>query len=197
MLIGLTGRARAGKSTVCDAMLLRAKVLGIKASVYDIGETVKQYCVQEGLLPEVPRESMTAEQLDVLVKVGKHKREQNPDFWITDLALAQRRDPDTVIVVPNIRYTNEYKMVRFYLGYTVRVLALNRNGSQFISRDRDPNHPSETEILNVPADFHLTAYHGESGLLVQMATALFDYLAVSFPKSSVPQSDREYEGVPV
>lgn len=197
MIVGLVGRARSGKSTVGDAMLVRARERDIKASIYDIGEVVKQYCVQEGLLPDVPRETMTAEQLDILVKIGKLKREQRPDFWITNLADAHRRDPDSLIIVPNIRYMNEYKMVRQYLGYTIRVLALNRNGSPHISRDRDPNHASETELLNVPADFHLTAYHGESRLLKEMATTLFDYLAISFPKSSAPQFDREYEGIPV
>src|SRR3989304_1211177 len=51
MILGLTGRARAGKSTVADAILEHCDRCGISCGIADLGEEIRLYCVVQGLLP--------------------------------------------------------------------------------------------------------------------------------------------------
>jgi hypothetical protein len=176
MLIGLVGRARSGKSTVVSSMVERAQEKSLKPWVYDIGGFVRSYCVSQNLLPNIPRESMTDTQLGILVRVGKEQRDADPDIWIYELERYYRKYPESVVLIPNVRYNNELSLVRRNGGHVVRVTALNPNGSVYISRDRDPNHVSETELLDARADYSIVARKGESFLLREYARTLFDYL---------------------
>lgn len=189
MLIGLVGRARSGKSTVVSAMVERAEEKSLKPWVYDIGGLVRAFCVEHGILPDIPRESMTHEQLDTLVKVGKEQRGLQPDFWIQDVEAFYQKNRQTVVLIPNVRYENELALVRRNGGHIVRVTALNPNGSVYISRDRDPNHVSETELLDARSDFSITACKGESLLLREYARTLFDYLYSLEVKAVAPDTE--------
>lgn len=180
MLLGLAGRARNGKSTVADELARAAKKAGLYPVVYDIGGLVLEFCIGAGLVADKKREDLDAEELDVLVRVGKAKREEDPDFWISGIESDYRDRRDSthglVGIIPNIRYSSEETMVRRNSGLLIKVTSLNPNGSEFVSLDRDPNHPAETELSSVNADFYLTAKRGESDLLKRQAATLFDYV---------------------
>ena len=85
LIIGVLGRARHGKSTACEAIAERVKQEGLKTKFFDIGDKVRLYCIENNLLPKVDRKDMTAEQLKILVDVGKQKRKENKEFWIGPL----------------------------------------------------------------------------------------------------------------
>ena len=163
MIIGILGRARSGKSTVASALVrLTTTLYYLQASQYDIGQEVLDFCISSGRLPPKKREELLPHELHTLVLVGKQKREEEPDFWLDK--------------IPNVRYTNEADFVRQHSGYLIRVVALNPNGSEYISPDRDANHESETELLGVRTDFTLTAYKGEPDILADYAFAVFNQI---------------------
>jgi len=179
MIIGFSGRARHGKTESCEAIkhFVESYHCSHKtAGIYDIGNQVRLYCIENHLLPQVERKDMDSKQLQVLIDVGRMKRAQDEDFWMDQIMDAIMRDGRDVALIPNLRYENEVRIVRSFNGYVVRVTRLNRDGSTYISRDRNPNDASETTLQNVPADFYLTVNSGHPALVQQQAVALYKYL---------------------
>lgn len=174
MLIGLLGRARNGKTTVAEAVQKQAHKMELSAEIYDIGALVLAECIEEGALTRKTRAELSRSELEVMVWWGKKKRdEQGESYWLKKLEKQIEDDGADVAIIPNIRYTNEAWFVAAKRGITIKVVSLNPNGSEFISPDRDPNHPSETEIINYPADYYLTARRGDPILLSDLAATLF------------------------
>jgi len=183
MLISFTGRARNGKTTAAEAIAARADELHLVPVIYDIGAFVLEHCHAEGLIPaELTREQLSAAQLEILVRVGKEKRAENPRFWIERIETDYKRlcglerepGPKFVALIPNLRYQNEAKMVRNLGGVVVKVSALNKDGSPYISKDRDPNDPSETQLLHLSSDYTITAQVGHSDLIAGIARLIFE-----------------------
>src|SRR6266851_5215376 len=134
LIIGVSGRARHGKTDFCEA--IRDHVIyeqGGKARLYDIGDMIRRYCIANGRLPQIERNDMTSAQLKILVDVGKELRDINHDFWIGQLMRTIRDEELDVALIPNLRYLNEADAVRQTGGYVVRMTRLNKDGSTFIS----------------------------------------------------------------
>jgi len=164
MILGLTGRARAGKSTVADAILEHCDRSGISCGLADIGGEVLRHCLERGLVPE------GASKLDcrpILVAEGRKQR-----GWI-DRAVA-RHAGKSVCIIPNLRYLDEIAYLRAHHGVLVSITRLNPDGSPYISLNADPNDPSETELLHHPADFYLV--NTDHWVLRRQAVTLFEYL---------------------
>lgn len=196
MILGLVGKARAGKSDTADAISKRAKELGLVPTVYDIGDLVRKYCIKRKLIADKSRQYLTKDELDVLVSVGAEQREKDPDFWLYDLGDELPESTNHVIIVPNVRYQNEADFVKGHGGYTIKIAALNPNGSEFISPDRNPNHPSETELQHLNASFFITTRRGESGLLKSYAKTLFDHVySLQSKPTSTEQTEFEFDMV--
>lgn len=175
MIIGMIGRARSGKSSAVTEIEKYATDRGLSVAVYDIGDMVRRYCISQGLLVDKPRAALNKEDLAVLVDVGKRQRDTDENFWVDQMTTAIAKEMPDVALIPNIRYPNEIDVVKTD-GYLVKVKALNPDGSEFISTDRDPNHISETALLGVPADFYITANRGDSALVGEMAITIFEYV---------------------
>ena len=190
MLIGIAGRAQNGKSTIASLFQALAESGSFSPVLYDIGGLVLRYCKDQGYLAEgLTREVLSAAELDVLVRVGKQKREQDPEFWIGQIGAdyAQRQGPlPTVGIVPNLRYKNEVGLVRRFHGSVIRVTALNADGSEYISPDRDPNHPSETQLRNLNADYNLIVKRGENELLLGYAKIVFEDIRRRYEEEKWP-----------
>lgn len=175
LVIGLSGRARSGKTETAEAISCYARTKGVNVQTYDIGGVVREYCVANGLLPDKPREELNADELAVLVHTGKELREKNESFWLDKIRNKMWSAQPDVAVIPNVRYRNEWEWVK-QSGTVVRVKALNPDGSEYISPDRDPNHPSETELHSLPADYYIVARKGEGELVRSLAVATFDHI---------------------
>lgn len=167
MILGLTGRARAGKSTAAEAILEHCSRCGISCAIADIGEEVRRHCVEIGALPDIPRVRLSPEQIAVLIAEGRKRR-----GWI-DRAVERHTDKK-VVIVPNCRYWDEVDFLRARQGVLVRVSRLNHDGSPYISFDRDPNDRSECELLCAPADYYLV--NTDAWLVRRQAVTLFEYL---------------------
>lgn len=189
LLMGLIGRARAGKSTAAEAILEHCSRTGISCAIADIGEEVRRHCVEIGALPEKPRSQLSPAELAVLIAEGRKQRR-----WI-DRAVERHADKK-VVIVPNCRYWDEVDFLRARQGILVRITRLQANGLEFISADRDPSDRSECELLGAPADF--TLVNQEPWLLRRLAVTLFEYLqekpcsvftaSASLPSACVPTS---------
>lgn len=62
-----------------------------------------------------------------------------------------------MIIISDTRFVNEAEALKTNKGFYIKVVRNNKDGSQYISKDRDPNHPSESELENYPADATLVA----------------------------------------
>ena len=178
ILLGVCGRARAGKNSVAEGIYLEAQRLKKHVRIYEFSE----YVLKDLLLkyPKFPmkREELTSFDLTYLVKHGLSMRQQNAYYWVDELFNDIYRDQPEVAILPNIRFLNEAEAVRSYgkPGKIIRVKSLIRDGVEFISTDRDPNDNMETENLSISADFFLTAKRGQTRLLKIQAAGLFNYI---------------------
>jgi hypothetical protein len=184
ILIGLTGRARSGKTTVASTIYNSATALigGLsevspyqqflnhsQVGIYDIGEAVLNNCRDKGLIRhEKTRMDLNKDDFAVMQEVGLKNR---------NIALSVIRTANAAIsIFPNIRYKDEAAELQDRNGEIIRVVRLNTDGSGFISSDRDANHPSETSHLFVKPSYVLTAFTGQDEYLSEQARTLFRYI---------------------
>jgi len=89
-----------------------------------------------------------------------------------------------VVFIPDTRFINERDAVKFNLGYYWQINRYNEDGSRFIATDRDPNHPSETELDDCPADLIIKATSGDIEDLEYQADAAFNYTLEQWKKEN-------------
>lgn len=176
IVIGMSGRARHGKTEACQAIVRAAIELGLSAGLYDIGSIIREYCITTGQLPNIKREDMSKEQLEILINVGKEKRAVDPQYWIGQVMAKIAKDDLDVALCPNCRFETEAIALRNVGGYLVRLKRLNDDGSTFISDDRPPNDISETALEFWPADFYIVTKGAQLPWLRQQAVGLFQHL---------------------
>jgi hypothetical protein len=63
-----------------------------------------------------------------------------------------------LILIPDTRFKNEAETLKLNDGYYVKVVRTNEDGTQYITKDRDPQHSSEIDLDDYPADITLKAY---------------------------------------
>lgn len=178
MLIGISGRAKNGKSTAANALVNHAEANGITAKSYEISNAILKVCQERGLIaPGKVRAQLTPEEVGILIQVGTEGREKDPYFWVNQIDEEIWADKDVdLAIIPNIRSADEATYIREAHGHLIRVTALNPDGTPFIATDRDPNNPLETIAQTLVPDFHITAQRGESVLVSEYAITLFEYL---------------------
>ena len=177
LVIGIGGRAESGKSTAGRATHKQALAMGLTAKIFELSEYVLTEAVALGRIPAgKKRNELTDSEVEELVKLGMERRKEDPDYWTKKFeedVLATKPD---VVICPNIRFQNEADAVRRLGGYIVRVTCYISDGVEYVSRTRDPNHPSETSQHYILADYFLTFLRGESDLLKSQAACLLQYL---------------------
>jgi len=108
-------------------------------------------------------QGMTEKDPEILQFWGTNYRRRHcdPQYWV-NLTIEKTKSiaenlQDGYILIPDTRFKNEVEALRLNGGYYIKVVRTNIDGSQYIADDRDPNHPSEAELENYPADVTLTA----------------------------------------
>jgi hypothetical protein len=190
LLLGLLGKAESGKSSAADAIVNRARSQGLTSRSYELSQYILQSCIDRGLIPQKTRKQLDRSEIATLVEVGESVRSRDPELWVRTALLDISADKPQVALVPNIRRQYEAEAIRREGGIILKIVSLNKNGSEFISPSRDPNNELETENLFIQSDYHLTVRRGESVLLKKYAQTLFDYLWALQP---VPVDIRQTE----
>jgi hypothetical protein len=176
MILGITGRAETGKTTVGKAIVKTAVYMELVAEVYELSNLVLAEAITLGLIDQKTRQECTSGDIGELIALGASRRSQNPNYWMEMVLAEIAEDKADIAVCPNIRFVDEAIAIQAVGGKIVRVTALNPDGSEFVSRSRDPNDASETSQRQIVADYFLTTKRGESDLLKLEASTLFKYL---------------------
>lgn len=83
------------------------------------------------------------------------------DYWVKltinkAYHIANVNSPE-YILIPDTRFKNEVDALRLNGGYYIKIVRTTKSGKQYIAEDRDPNHASEAELEDYPADAKLVA----------------------------------------
>lgn len=155
-LIGLGHQARQGKGEVAAYW----KSLQPKLTVYAFADELKLYCKEhhDELEPlwqlanqtqqkpgwkEDPIYGCTA----ILQWYGTNvARKADPDVWVKALDTRLSRENPEIAVITDVRFPNEAEYLREKGGFLVKVVRLNKDGTQYVDPQRDPNHASEIAL---------------------------------------------------
>ncbi len=180
LLIGFSGRARHGKTECTLAMKDYVEKCEYRTvGIYDVGVMILKTCISSGRLPEVKRENMTKDQIQVLIDVGKEMKLQFGQDYFARRCIAEAREEEVAVALcPNLRLPPEAATWREAGGIMVRVTRLNEDGSLYISPDRNPNDITETALQFWPANYYLTNVNNINGaeLLKMQAVTLYKYI---------------------
>jgi energy-coupling factor transporter ATP-binding protein EcfA2 len=165
LVIGVTGRRGSGKSTFCRHV---EEILGEVIWV-TFAEPIKRFCVDVLGIPESvvygedsvksewsteihwPDSQMCMTAREVMQYFGTDlMREWIPDVWVRAARLAIDRAESSVVVVQDVRFSNELEMLRELPSdrYSVKLVRLKRVAP---GTERD-SHLSENALHAVPDD---------------------------------------------
>ena len=141
-------KARQGKDTVADHL---TKEYGfIKLS---FAEQLKLFCeVTYGMQEKDPA---------LLQQVGLRFRLENPRHWIEKVEKIIHNSPNENYVITDVRFENEAEFVKENKGYLWKIQRWieifneqnqEYNYKKYVAGDRDPNHPSESELNDYKFD---------------------------------------------
>jgi hypothetical protein len=174
LVIGIGHRAQQGKSLFSEKIVKQCERVGISCGEYSFSDAIIDYCIETGALPANTHRSDCDPNL--LVKVSKEKREADLNFWVNRVRPRIEAEKKKVVIVPNIRFPQELRMVKEMGGVTVRVRRKNANGTWFISPCRDANDPCENSLDFAPWNFEIVNMASRPFWLRKQAVGLLSYL---------------------
>lgn len=65
-------------------------------------------------------------------------------------------DDSFVFLIPDTRFKNEYNFIKRYNSIFIKIERYDDNNVRFVADDRDSNHPSETDLDEVEADYYFS-----------------------------------------
>lgn len=170
--IGITGRRRRGKGALAQAVRARfpqvqehnfADALKVDGAVV-LNRAIAQFDIPRAQLPLTPEGLNTEAHRALLVKFWQWYgtefcREADPDYWVR--RFHEENGEHRNVVVTDCRFPNEaaYLIREGYLMVKVTGPCREEDG-------RDPNHPSEQYIDDLPVEL----VYANTGSLADMAT---------------------------
>jgi hypothetical protein len=160
--IGIGNKARHGKDTVAEAIVSRYS----KAKRFAFGDQLKAHCrVVHG---------MTKKDGALLQRIGKEKRDEDPDVWIRALYHWVDEVRPRYAVVSDVRMRNELNFIHSVGGYTIRVVRYKDDGSLFVADDRPADDISEVDIDHAVFDFTIRNDRSAGDLMVAATEVFFN-----------------------
>ena len=159
IIIGIGNKARNGKDTAGEAIVQHFNTLrgmqnrhGLKAATPE----ARIFKFADALYKEAREKyGMTEKDPTLLQNIGAERRiESHGKYWIEMLEKSMQGF-EGIAVITDMRYENEADWVGNRGGYRLQVSRLNEDGTQYISPDRDPRHPSEIELDNYNFDGYI------------------------------------------
>ncbi len=176
LILGLTGRARSGKSSAAKGLVKAAESKGLTAKIFELSDYVLADLKADGLIPKSATREDLKDNVGLLVQRGMSRRAEDEDYWVDLLRSDLLTQKPDVAIIPNVRFLNEAEFIDNLRGSIIRVKAVVRDGIEFVAQDRDPNHVSETSTYQINADYFLTVKKGQTKLLEAQAGTLLNYL---------------------
>lgn len=168
ILLGFGGKPRSGKDTAALAIVEEFP----DTRVYSISELI---CRELGVKREEVKD------VSLLQREGARMAAGNPRFFVEKILGEIERDAPPIAIVPNVRRWEEAEFLRKKDFALVRFVRLNKNGSPFIARDRDPNDPLETDLDFFNWEYRITAKTGQVEWLKSQAV---NFVVSLFRKSA-------------
>jgi hypothetical protein len=186
MIIGLTGKARSGKSTCANHLVeghgfvrINFKDALVNEMKENLKDTLEKMCQELG---EFKGEPWTIERLfdekppimrALMQNYGTDIRRKDKDSYWTDRwnkAVAEAIEAGDDIVVDDVRFKNEADAVKLQGGNLVRVI---RKGSEPTD---NPTHISETEMDEIEVTHNISCITGDVvGLQLWMNKIIEEY----------------------
>jgi len=152
MIIGITGKARAGKDTLADQVLLASTYWDVgPATKYALADAVKQDCMTMGLTYDECHTNKTSTSRMIMQKYGTEvRRSEDPDYWIKRLFLTPRFIKDLCrykhVFITDVRYLNEAEFIQKCGGIIWKVERPDHLREKI---EYGEDHRSETEMERI------------------------------------------------
>lgn len=140
-IIGIAGPARSGKDTLCNQFLEIFQEMGIKANRSALADQLKLECkdfIANTLGIDVFTDKTEEKNIirPLLVTWGTHvRRKLDPDIWIKKIQ--DSIEENSILIVPDIRFKNEFDWVKNNNGYMFFVDRINENGELIPDANQD------------------------------------------------------------
>jgi hypothetical protein len=140
-IIGIAGPARSGKDTLCNQFLEIFQEMGIKAKRSALADQLKlesKDFIFNTLGIDVFTEKTEEKNIirPFLVTWGTHvRRKLDPDIWIKKIQ--ESIEENSILIVPDIRFKNEFDWVKSNNGYMFFIDRIDENGNQVPDANAD------------------------------------------------------------
>lgn len=167
ILLGITGKKRAGKDTFADFIIENARGFAVKMAFADAlkDEVAAALGISRARI-EHEKELFRP----ILKWYGTEWRRNQfgQSYWLDRLKSKISASSANVIVVPDVRFHNEAGLIHALGGHIVRIVKPD-------DLTHDP-HISENEMNGYPEDFTIVAHTGEKDKLRLEAAWMIDQL---------------------
>ena len=160
IIIGLSGKARGGKGSVVQLaqILMQHGDTEVEVRQGSFATALKEMARERGWDGKKDEKGRT-----ILQDLGMDKRKEDPDYWVKAamrkvVAIAAESPGTKIVFVPDTRFTNEARAIKFlggeiwrierYTEYNTGVRVPYDNGLT----PEQKVHPSEIELDNWPFD---------------------------------------------
>jgi dephospho-CoA kinase len=152
MIIGIVGHLQVGKTTVANFIkehnpdsILLSFADSLKEMIFNAG-----LCTKEELWGvKTPFSRL------MMQKIGTEiiRKQVSENFWVNKMVNKIKNIPsDKLIIIHDVRFLNEYDMVRFFHGKMIRItragLDENSEENKHLSETEQDLIPSDVEIVN-------------------------------------------------
>ncbi len=154
MIVGLSGKARAGKDSTASILHQEfGDVVHRVAFADGVREEAIASGAWDGTVPYTPA-ARTA-----LQNIGLAKRQENMNYWVTKAFNKIDDHPEALWVVTDVRFKNEANAILSAGGQVWRIVRTNEDGSLYDNgmTDEQKHHPSETDLDDFPFAVYVTA----------------------------------------
>lgn len=157
-IIGIAGPARSGKDTLCNQFLEIFQEMNIKAKRSALADQLKlesKDFIFNTLGIDVFTEKTEEKNIirPFLVTWGTHvRRKLDPDIWIKKIQ--ESIEENSILIVPDIRFKNEFDWVKSNNGYVFFVDRIDENGNQV--PDANTDEAENNEFLRQNSDCSFT-----------------------------------------
>lgn len=140
-IIGISGPARSGKDTLCNQFLEILNEMKISAYRSAFADQLKLECekfIKDTLDIDVFTNDTEEKNIirPMLVTWGTHvRRKLDNDIWIKKLEQSMKND--SITIIPDVRFRNEFEFVKNNNGYIFFIDRIDNNGNAIPDANED------------------------------------------------------------